>query len=245
MHSRYLKILSLGVMLTTSLHGQVVVSYTFGTAGNETYDADFVAAGVLAGTLTAGPGLDTFLNTHAHSTGTGHVDAPHLYVADPGFANSNPPNDLSSGVYISFVVTPEPGTKLDFESLEFDAAAASNAGQRYFWAYSSVDGFEDLGDELGEARIEASSFNVPEGTLGHYSMSLANDDFQGITDSIEWRLYYSPNWSGGSVIDNITLRGSVLSAVPEPETMTLLTALLCTTGIWFRRRREKAYTPTA
>ncbi len=127
---------------------------------------------------------------------------------------------LDSTAYFTFTITPNAGYAIDFENFVY-TGQASGMGPSSFAFRSSLDGF--AGD-------------VGSPTATGTTIDLSALAFQGITESIEFRLYGwgATNVGGTFSVNDFTFNGDVY-AIPEPSRALLIS--LGALGLVLRRRR--------
>lgn len=191
---------------------QVVVQYDFGTTGTPTTASSVTSTDWTASNFTAGPGLS--VSTTTISVGD---PAPSFYARSDQ-TNSSGALALTSNDYFSFTITPLNGYILDLGDISLDFAASwSSTVNRGFAIYSSINGFSSTENAIYSFSTTAAV--SPAGTFSTHSISLAGEDYQGITSAVTFRIYL---WDGASsttsylYVDNVTI-----NTIPEPAPVML------------------------
>jgi hypothetical protein len=204
----------LAAFVTPSLDAAVLVNYSFtaGSAAPTTQDAN----------VTATNATWTGLSGATFSPGTGGAYAPANAV----------PTSFSTGAYLSFTITADPGFTLNLDNLVFDLGAGMNTSGTYTVNTNvrsnaeASDFTTDLTMTPGPVTTASVSNTTGSGTTWlTYTVDLSGTDFENLT-SITFRFYPTDNQSGSNQwarYNNITLNGSV---VPEPASALLLTLSL-------------------
>lgn len=130
--------------------------------------------------------------------------------------------------YYQFTVTPSSGYTLTLESLVFDARRSGN-GPTDGSVRSSLDGYA----------TNIGTFTPPTNNNTNQTVNLSS--FTNISAPLSFRIYgFNAGQNNGTMrLDNVTLNGSVASAVPEP--LTILGAVTAAGfGACFKRRLAKS-----
>jgi hypothetical protein len=160
------------------------------------------------------------------------------------FNSNDPLNPGSNNAYHEFsITTPSgPGTyaldSLHFEYWISDAQAGSTYSATI---YSDLVGYGNSGFLLGTLQAETDPFQSRTRTIDLRGVTRA--DFNNIAggQTVEFRILFSDNSTSTTDtdhhrIDDVTVRGRVTSAVPEPAAATLM--LLAGGVLVVRRRRN-------
>jgi hypothetical protein len=131
---------------------------------------------------------------------------------------------FDSNDYFTWTLTPAAGTKLNLVSLTY-TGQASASGPVNFTLRSSVDSF-------------TTAIGTPTAT--GTTITLTSPSFQGLTSSVEFRLY---GWAGSSglgtfSVNDFTFSGT-LSAVPEPSTYAAIVGSAAFGAVVVVRRRGR------
>ncbi len=146
--------------------------------------------------------------------------------------------------YLSLTISPDGSNTLDLESFMFKAALRSNNSPEHWALFSDIDGF-DVSDVIDQGTIttllvDGSSTAVP-GPFEPFVIDLTASTFQGLSESVEFRLYlWGDSMTGTNSLtrfDKFTINGQVV--VPEPGSITLFAvAGLMGLGLTLLRRRR-------
>jgi trimeric autotransporter adhesin len=171
--------------------------------------------------FTAGQTVDDHLNVSGIGRGSGITASS---AADRYSASNWNSASLNATDYFTWTLTPVTGYQLNLSSFIY-IGQASGTGPTSFALRSSVDGF---------------STNIGTPPAGGTTITLTSSAFQGLTESVEFRLYgwNASSASGSFSVNDFTFNG-MLSAVPEPSTYAAL-AGLATLGAAIIRRRRRA-----
>jgi hypothetical protein len=228
--TRVLKVLAgLAVMSASVVSADVVAQYNFSADLNAT-SSD---ANVTANAFTVGAGI----------SGSGRSGSSQSLFARASVTDAanqiSLANAITANDYFSFTVDVDAGFEMDLTSFTFDAGYTRNGSftGKQFKTYllTSIDGFNTgglIGSETVDATVNGGSLQYPNGTT---TISLAGAQYQDLTGSTEFRLYISDNTGATDYIhriDNVTLNGTV---IPEPGTISMISA--AGLGILFIRRR--------
>jgi hypothetical protein len=172
--------------------------------------------------FTAGQTVDDHLSVSGIGRGSGITASS---AADRYSASNWNSASLNTTDYFTWTLTPSTGYQLNLSSFVY-TGQASGTGPTSFALRSSVEGF---------------STNIGAPTAGGTTITLTSSAFQGLTDSVEFRLYgWNASSSSGSFsVNDFTFNGT-LSAVPEPSTYATLAGLLTLGAAIIRRRRRAA-----
>jgi len=218
-------IVGLGLVCAGSVSAATLANYTFLSNSDSSSDSD---ANSTASAVTAGAGISA--NFAFNATGN---PAPSRGVgADVTLTTEA--LAITGNDYFTFTLTPSPGFEMDLTSLSLEFDASYNTVDRGYSIRSNVDSYAVTLLSYVEPLNTGSS-----GTFLSQSLNLTGASFQNLTSAITFRIYtYDNAGSPGSYMrfDNIVLSGD-LSAVPEPGSLSLLTAVAGMFGlIWLRRR---------
>jgi len=123
---------------------------------------------------------------------------------------------IAGGDYFEFSVKVQPGQLLVLTSIEFDAAGVSSATPRGWGLQTSIDG---LG--AGKLVVQSSSASSVLPATVHYAVDLRASRFQGLTDTVTFRLYGYTAGAGNSLgFRNVTLYGAI-TPMTEPPTVAI------------------------
>ncbi len=159
---------------------------------------------------------------------------------------------LTNNDYIGFTVTPDTDYQMDLASFKIDAQAiygatgvAGDVTEFSFGFYSSVDGFDNTGDQIGSTQTisyENPSTGANQGGFSTYTFNVAS--LSGLSTATEFRFYVWVSDLQGDItnynnrrltLDNVTLEGSV-TPIPEPATVSLIIAGIAGIVVFLRRR---------
>ena len=221
------------VAIVPALYSQVTLAgwnfasdYTTGLTGDLTADATTLDANVTGGVLGAqnltlayqGIGSDIF-----------------------GWTNWNTTNSIDKNEFISFSITPNPGTFISLTSLDmyWVRAPGGSGGPR---RYQIEVGFTNTGSFVATAISKQATIGN-SATDGLLSFDLSGEtSVQNISTEVEFRIY---GWrSGGDyggmgdqLGDDLILQGQV---VPEPSTYALMVGLLALLGAVLKKRMYRS-----
>jgi hypothetical protein len=222
MNARFLfSVLALSLAVSPCAQAQLV-TYTFGSAGSPTTDANSVTTNLSASVFSGSVG----------SPGTG--SGTPVYSAGSGgsfFSASSWTGAAPGGNYFEFTLTPADGYRFDVTSVSFGYRATST-GPTAFAFRSSSDGYaSDLA--AGSLTNDGSWY-----ASGAVSITLS-----ALASGTTFRVYGSgASAAGGTLrLDDVTLNGTV-SAVPEPATVAALAGLaaLLTAIVVHRHKKSPA-----
>jgi hypothetical protein len=206
----------------------IVAGYNFTGSSSA---ASTEAANVTADDFIIGSGISS-----TESGFYGSVGNPAAAVFVRADQTTEPVSPTSND-YIGFTVTPDSGYELDLTSLSFDYAFTDSAGDSglnaTFTLRSSIDGF--AGNIASFNRVLTPQTGTPFLNTG--AIDLSGASYQGLTDSITFRIYLTDNSSGNSRtlrVDNVVLSGDV-SVIPEPAMFALLGLGACLLATWRKR----------
>lgn len=182
-----------------------LVSYDFASGVQSPALSD---PNVATGDFTAGTGLAgaNYSQEHARA-GTGVVVGSS---ATPGTDATS----FSGQDYFTFTIGPASGYVLNLEKINFDTSyyAVSATTDASYFLRSSIDGFAaNIGSIMTQAMQTSAVFSAQE-------VNLIDSAFQGISGSVEFRIYLYDTNSATTrwvAIDNVVLSGAVV-AIPEP-----------------------------
>jgi len=223
----------LGASFSTHANADILAGYAFDSGSVSSTDSEVLST---AGTFGAGSGIapnyaaSNWARVSSDQTGTGNGDNS-IGVA------------IGANEFHSFTLTPQTGNVLNLSSLTFDAAFYGGASgfNASFALRSSVDSFAST---IGSIFV-APAQNTSTPTFGSHSIDLSGVVFQGLSSSIEFRIYIFDNTSGNGRylgLDNVVLNGS-LSAVPEPSTYAALSGGVIGLFVALRRKKPQASAP--
>lgn len=219
------------VTVGTATQAAQLLSYTFGTTGQETASETSPAFGatIVGSNLSATPvrDLNGQVGIEISSAATTPLGAPFLRV-DPQGNSTTAAAAVTAGKYFEFTITPDPGYATTFDSITYQVARGGAGTPRGYVLRSSVDNFAAnlAGGDVTTARPTYTNADIPLGT--------AFDDLQSPTT---FRFYvYAPNAGNSLDFDNIVINGSV-TQVPEPTTTALIVGGILGIAALSRRRR--------
>ena len=207
--------------LASSLSAQVVTiaSWDF-ELGSPLVTPDSTASGVQVTDL----GMTGLGNPYAGAN-------PDIYGWD-GWSTAN---SLDSSQYLSFTVTPDPGTFMNLTTLDmyWFRDGGGSGGPRRYQIYAST-GF--VGTAISKQATIGNS-----ATNGLLSFDLSSEtSMQNLTDPVEFRIY---GWRAGSVNgfggiggqsgNDLILQGEV---IPEPSTYALIFGCVVLAVVVWKRR---------
>jgi hypothetical protein len=219
-------------------HAQIISFEETGSGGNLSgdYPIDFINDSLSGITLTA----DSNLTTASLALGSGA--SAGTAFGSLGFANAGDASTLSGAitdsVYHSFTLTPTAGYQLNITGVSYNADASSGTSTFNFDLLSSATGFTSS-DSLGTFSVINSA--AASGTIN----TSANTSLQGITSTVELRIYVSRSAGNGTAAyyadDGVngglfSVDGTV-TAIPEPGTWALI-GLGSAVVLWRMRRRN-------
>ncbi|MSU51531.1 MAG: PEP-CTERM sorting domain-containing protein [Opitutus sp.] len=207
------------------------------------FSATLTAGEVSAQVIFTNPITGTNPNTSSHYT-TGQTVAVGLTVTGIGRgtgisgSNSNDRYNASgwnsgswaTNDYFTWTVTPNSGYQLSLASFAY-TGQTSGTGPTSFEFRSGVDGF---------------SSSIGTATATGTTITLSSGSFQGLTTSLEFRLYgWGASSSGGTFsVNDFTFNGTV-SAVPEPSTYAALAGAAALGLAFWRRHHQRPTAPLA
>jgi len=170
------------------------------------------------------PGLAA---SHLRVTSSQSVLEPGTVVPGSVFLYVDQADTLADAVlneqYFEFELTPDPGFRVQLNSLSLEAARGGASLPRGWGLYSSIDGFSQLlgGGEIPSVQPDFTFFQADLTGLPEFD------------EAVILRIYaYGPSVSGtGIFFDNIAVVGSL---IPEPSTV-----LLAAIGLLFALRRSR------
>lgn len=231
---RLLASLSLLPLLQLPAFGDVLASYDFNSSTNRSASTD-INAQTIAGNFVIGPAGTNW----AFSSAQNNVFARGDTTPDSSA------NAISAGSYFSFTVTPNAlgvGESISLSSLTFDtisnnAAGVASGNLASFFVRTSLDGFTaNIGDTFSQ------SFNS-DTTVNAQNRSVTLTGLQGITSSVEFRIYVFDNTTNVNRtprVDNVVLNGLIVTAVvPEPASAASLAGIGMLGAAGLRRRRHR------
>lgn len=176
-------------------------------------DADIVAGGIQGQvTLARGAGLTTGAAT------TGRFNSSSVSTASLALA-------LSGSEYLTWTVTPQAGSTINFDSVAF-TLQSSGSGAPNYALFSSLASFSS-GNELQTGSIPTNSTATP------FTFNFG-PSFDAVTTPVEFRLYlWGGSGSGTTSINALQMLGSV----PEPSGGLLLAVGGGAIAGFCRRRR--------
>lgn len=132
---------------------------------------------------------------------------------------------LDANDYFTFTLDAQDGYELNFSSFQY-TSQSSDTGPAVFAFRSSIDSFAsqiDLFSEYGA------------------TIDLSADPYQHLTNPVEFRLYgfLATGTSGTYSVNDYTFHGSVVNAVPEPQTWALVGTGSLLIFLNLRRKRKK------
>jgi len=230
---------AVGLMTSASLSAATIAQYTFASNlsattedANLTADTIAIGAGITGAGRSGGAGPDavagSFFLRSSVTDGNNQVSLANAVTADD---------------YISFDLTVADGFEMDLSSFTFEHGYSRNGNfagkQSRAYLLSDINGFAS--DQF--IAFHDEFFDVNGGSINYGSaatISLAAAEYQGLTGTTEFRLYFADNTGGSDYIhrfDDLSFNGTVVSAVPEPGTYALMSGLLALCSVMLRRRR--------
>ena len=230
---------AVGLMTSASLSAATIAQYTFASNlsattedANLTADTIAIGAGITGAGRSSGAGPDavagSFFLRSSVTDGNNQVSLANAVTADD---------------YISFDLTVADGFEMDLSSFTFEHGYSRNGNfagkQSRAYLLSDINGFAS--DQF--IAFHDEFFDVNGGSINYGSaatISLAAAEYQGLTGTTEFRLYFADNTGGSDYIhrfDDLSFNGTVVSAVPEPGTYALMSGLLALCSVMLRRRR--------
>jgi PEP-CTERM motif len=223
---------TLGIQVASAA---VVLQYTFdgaggvGTASPTTTGTNVTnASNVTIGVTTP---LIEISNTYGYTTGY-VIRQP---TSTGGATGTNNPDNVRTAQtvnqYLEFSLRAADGYQLDLTSLDFLAAKGGASNPRGWGLLTSVGGFDATSTIVGQSDV-----TTQRTTWSPFSVDLSGASFQGLTNTLTFRIYNYAQGMGQSVeFDNITVNGTVDAvAVPEPAALGVLG--LASLGLIRRRR---------
>ena len=227
---------AVGLMTSASLSAATIAEYAFadGSDAATSVDANLSASVFSLGTGLTNSGISTSANAYIRASDT---TTTSISVATA----------IASNDYFSFTVDADDGFEANLSSLTLrygysQGGTSFGAKDLKAYVFSSVDGFVDSGDILGSLVLTTSVFDnttTYPGDNPNLNVALSGVQFQSIATATEFRIYLADTTSGGAYIhriDNVTLNGEVVAAVPEPGTYALMGGLLALGWVMMRRR---------
>lgn len=157
-----------------------------------------------------------------------YTDNSWAYVDNQANTGTTPnlADAIAGGNYWYFTLTPDAGASMDLSGISFDLG--KQLGNDLMVSV--------LSSETGWTAADSLYDVTGISTLSNYSTTLSAADFTGLTNAVEFRIY----WYNGNddiftsaVMDNVEVTGT--TAIPEPMTLGLLGAGAL--GL-LRRRRQ-------
>ncbi len=233
---------AVGLMTSASLSAATIAQYTFASNLSATTED----ANLTADTIAIGAGINVG-GSVGRSSGAGpDAAAGSFYLRSSvtsGLNQISLANAVTADDYISFDLTVADGFEMDLSSFTFEHGYSRNgtfAGkQSRAYLLSDINGFAS--DQF--IAFHDEFFDVNGGSINYGSaatISLAAAEYQGLTGTTEFRLYFADNTGGSDYIhrfDDLSFNGTVVSAVPEPGTYALMSGLLALCSVMLRRRR--------
>jgi hypothetical protein len=218
-------------LITQGAAGAVLVSYNFGTAGQETTSETSPAFAPTSFspdvTATAIQDTSNKVGIEISSAATAPASAPFNRVDPQGSANSQA-TAVSNGAYFSYTVTPVAGKNMSLTDFQFDVMRGGGSTPRGYVVRSSANNFA--------TDLSAADVATVRPTFTHVNIDLTGASFQNLTDPLTFRIYVFSTGAGSSVdFDNFALNGTT-AAAPEPATFGL--AGVAATGLLARRSRR-------
>jgi hypothetical protein len=236
----------------TSANAAILADYEFGTVVGDVATPSYASTDLdLNSTATDFFSADGLGGTGNYPNATNGIKtdegspAPEYYQkpitggngvdTDPVAAGTQDPGTRETAVgadaYWSFTLTPGSGFTVNLTSLTFDLGVKNGGSRPISYSLStSVGGFST---PVGPVVTAQATSNQP-------TYDLSGTEFQNLTSPVELRLYLWSDAGGSSssrwTFDNIELEGTTTSTVPEPASLTLLSAA----GLVALRRRRGA-----
>lgn len=219
--------------VTTSAGAAVLADYEFGTVATPSYASTDLDLNSVATDFAPASGLGSSGNwpntTNGITTATGNP-APEFAqkpITGSSSGTGTPESAYATNAYWSFTLTPDSGFEANLTSLSFDLHINNSGRPISYYLASSVGGFSNPVGSVVTAQTSSS----------HPSFDLSGTPFQSLQTPVEFRFYMWSDQGGSSgsrwSFDNVTLEGNTSSTVPEPATLTLLSAV----GLVTVRRR--------
>lgn len=243
------------VVGAASLPAAVIVDFKMTAAGapltdpvsaaSTSSDANIVATS-LANQVGAGPA-----GSNNYNAGTDRVS---FWSTTAGTSTVSYAGAFSTGNYVTFSVTAAAGYEVTFDSITFQAGAATQTAttKRSFYLVSETSAANFtaastvlIGDSTPQAGAGGLTLPVQAGTITNsvpndYSVSLASFAKLNAGETRIFRFYLQTETASQSIaFDDIVLNGTVTaSAVPEPSSFAAL-AGVAMLGCAVVRRRAK------
>lgn len=221
----------LAAVLPGSLSAATLVQYTFDINNDTTaFDATTKGTGITA-TAVSQTGFTSVSTNNSPAFTPGRSRAVTFQNIDDLFTTDH---------YYEFTVTASAGNALDLTNLTFyynlsSGTAGATANSRYQLRY------DNLADGAGFVTVGTTDYTTnTTGLLANFDLSGAS--FDNLTQGITFRLDVADSGSAATNssvrLDQLSVDGAVVAAVPEPSAMaTLLGGLGIMIGFQRSRRR--------
>lgn len=204
------------VMTAAAANADVLANYNFTSGSRASTDTD---ANTVASTFDGGSGFQT-AGVDNSTIDLNHGNpAPAIFIDSTFTDGTTQSAAVTANDFFTFTISPASGFTFSLSSLSFDYANTSTTTTfptENFFVRSSADNFSA---NLAGAVTAAAGSN---GTFASTTITLSgNSALQNLSSPIEFRIYVydGTNTSGrGALLDNVTLNGTTLAAVPEPST---------------------------
>ncbi|WPJ96295.1 hypothetical protein SH580_01085 [Coraliomargarita algicola] len=227
-------ILSIGLSLSSFTSAGELVFYGGGTVGSPSFSATSYDSNLLdsASSVSGGPSTN-FANLVSSADAPSNIDGTveSSEVPDFDYAGFNlfgtsiyNRSDFTTSGYFSFTLNVKDENSVQLESIEFRGGRSGDTTERGYRVEYSIDG--GIFALAGQRIMEANTSPVPNQFMAERYTIIGT-----ASSTVEFRFYgYIDGTAGQLRFDNIAV-----SAIPEPNSFTLISGLLALSWIAVRR----------